>query len=111
MALCADRTPPRPLSGGGLGQVAQTPAGAGVKTIQLRIKNLPATEVAPAIRDAVALGRRHGARLFINDYWQQAIEAGAWGVHLGQEDMETADLAAIQAAGCVLASPPTATSS
>jgi hydroxymethylpyrimidine kinase/phosphomethylpyrimidine kinase/thiamine-phosphate diphosphorylase len=31
--------------------------------------------VAPAIRDAVALGRRHGARLFINDYWQQAIEA------------------------------------
>ncbi|MCR6553246.1 bifunctional hydroxymethylpyrimidine kinase/phosphomethylpyrimidine kinase, partial [Aeromonas sp. CPF2-S1] len=63
--------------------------GAGVKTIQLRIKNLPATEVAPAIRDAVALGRRHGARLFINDHWQQAIEAGAWGVHLGQEDMET----------------------
>ncbi|WP_368163589.1 thiamine phosphate synthase [Aeromonas sp. R6-2] len=73
--------------------------GQGVKTIQLRIKNLPAAQVAPAIRDAVALGRRHGARLFINDYWQQAIEAGAWGVHLGQEDMETADLAAIQAAG------------
>ncbi|HEH9399603.1 TPA: thiamine phosphate synthase [Aeromonas sobria] len=73
--------------------------GQGVKTIQLRIKNLPAAEVAPAIRDAVALGRRYGARLFINDYWQQAIEAGAWGVHLGQEDMETADLAAIQAAG------------
>ncbi|TND57199.1 thiamine phosphate synthase [Aeromonas dhakensis] len=73
--------------------------GAGVKTIQLRIKDLPAAQVAPAIFDAVALGRRHGARLFINDYWQQAIEAGAWGVHLGQEDMETADLAAIQAAG------------
>ncbi|MGL5179965.1 MAG: thiamine phosphate synthase, partial [Aeromonas veronii] len=73
--------------------------GQGVKTIQLRIKDLPAAQVAPAIRDAVELGRRHGARLFINDYWQQAIEAGAWGVHLGQEDMETADLAAIQAAG------------
>ncbi|ELM3615366.1 thiamine phosphate synthase [Aeromonas sobria] len=72
--------------------------GQGVKTIQLRIKNLPAAQVAPAIRDAVELGRRYGARLFINDYWQQAIEAGAWGVHLGQEDMETADLAAIQAA-------------
>uniref|UniRef100_UPI00111A8B4F bifunctional hydroxymethylpyrimidine kinase/phosphomethylpyrimidine kinase n=1 Tax=Aeromonas sobria TaxID=646 RepID=UPI00111A8B4F len=57
--------------------------GQGVKTIQLRIKNLPAAQVAPAIRDAVALGRRYGARLFINDYWQQAIEAGAWGVHLG----------------------------
>ena len=73
--------------------------GQGVKTIQLRIKDLPAAEVAPAIRDAVALGRRHGVRLFINDYWQQAIAAGAYGVHLGQEDMETADLAAIQAAG------------
>ncbi|HDZ8911548.1 TPA: thiamine phosphate synthase, partial [Aeromonas dhakensis] len=73
--------------------------GAGVKTIQLRIKDLPAAQVAPAIAEAVALGRRYGARLFINDHWQQAIEAGAWGVHLGQEDMETADLAAIQAAG------------
>jgi hydroxymethylpyrimidine kinase/phosphomethylpyrimidine kinase/thiamine-phosphate diphosphorylase len=73
--------------------------GAGVKTIQLRIKNLPAAQVAPAIAEAVALGHRFGARLFINDYWQQAIAAGAYGVHLGQEDMETADLAAIQAAG------------
>lgn len=71
----------------------------GVKTIQLRIKDLPAASVAPAIRTAVALGRQHRARLFINDYWQLAIEAGAYGVHLGQEDMETADLAAIQAAG------------
>jgi hydroxymethylpyrimidine kinase / phosphomethylpyrimidine kinase / thiamine-phosphate diphosphorylase len=71
----------------------------GVKTLQLRIKDLPAGEVMPAIARAVALGRQHQARLFINDYWQQAIEAGAYGVHLGQEDMETADLAAIQAAG------------
>lgn len=73
--------------------------GVGVKTLQLRIKNLPAAQVAPVIAEAVALGRRFGARLFINDYWQQAIAAGAYGVHLGQEDMETADLAAIQAAG------------
>lgn len=71
----------------------------GVKTIQLRIKDLPAGEVMPAIRTAVALGRQHRARLFINDHWQLAIEVGAYGVHLGQEDMETADLAAIQAAG------------
>ncbi|UBO74353.1 thiamine phosphate synthase [Aeromonas rivuli] len=72
---------------------------AGVKTLQLRIKDLPAEEVMPAIAAAVALGRRFGARLFINDYWQQAIAAGAYGVHLGQEDMGSADLAAIQAAG------------
>lgn len=72
---------------------------AGVKTLQLRIKDLPAEEVMPAIAEAVALGRQHRARLFINDYWQQAIAAGAYGVHLGQEDMGSADLAAIQAAG------------
>lgn len=72
---------------------------AGVKTLQLRIKDLSAEEVIPAIAAAVALGRRFGARLFINDYWQQAIAAGAYGVHLGQEDMGSADLAAIQAAG------------
>lgn len=73
--------------------------GLGVKTIQLRIKNLPDADVAPVIAEAVALGRHFGARLFINDYWQQAIEAGAYGVHLGQEDMQRADLAAIEAAG------------
>ncbi|MCI4039009.1 thiamine phosphate synthase, partial [Klebsiella pneumoniae] len=38
-------------------------------------------------------------QLFINDHWREAIEAGAYGVHLGQEDMDTADLAAIAAAG------------
>ncbi|MCE9944239.1 thiamine phosphate synthase [Aeromonas rivipollensis] len=72
---------------------------AGVRTLQLRIKDLSAEEVMPAIAAAVALGRRFGARLFINDHWQQAIAAGAYGVHLGQEDMGSADLAAIQAAG------------
>jgi hydroxymethylpyrimidine kinase/phosphomethylpyrimidine kinase/thiamine-phosphate diphosphorylase len=72
---------------------------AGVKTLQLRIKDLSADAVMPAIAAAVALGRRFGARLFINDHWQQAIAAGAYGVHLGQEDMESADLAAIRAAG------------
>ena len=41
MALRADRTQPRPLSSGGFGQVAAPPAGAGVKTIQLRIRICP----------------------------------------------------------------------
>jgi thiamine-phosphate pyrophosphorylase len=39
------------------------------------------------------------ALLFINDHWQAAIDAGAYGVHLGQEDLDTADLAAIRRAG------------
>ena len=40
-----------------------------------------------------------GTRLFVNDHWQEAIRTGAYGVHLGQEDLETADLAAIAHAG------------
>ncbi|OZA41544.1 MAG: thiamine phosphate synthase [Polynucleobacter sp. 17-46-58] len=37
--------------------------------------------------------------LFINDYWQEAIEAGAYGIHLGQEDLDTADFDVIRNAG------------
>ncbi len=48
---------------------------------------------------AIELGKRYQARLFINDYWQLAVKHGAYGVHLGQEDLEAADLAAIQQAG------------
>jgi hydroxymethylpyrimidine kinase/phosphomethylpyrimidine kinase/thiamine-phosphate diphosphorylase len=71
----------------------------GVKTIQLRIKQQAPAVVEEQVRRAVALSRQHGARLFINDYWQLAIRCGAYGVHLGQEDLDTADLAAIRAAG------------
>ena len=40
-----------------------------------------------------------GALLFINDHWQAAIAAGAYGVHLGQEDMADAPIQTIRAAG------------
>lgn len=72
---------------------------AGVTTIQLRIKDLPDQQVEADIIAAIALGRQYDARLFINDYWRLAIKHGAYGVHLGQEDLDTADLAAIQRAG------------
>nr|WP_154325455.1 thiamine phosphate synthase [Pantoea sp. 201603H] len=72
---------------------------AGVRTIQLRIKDLPESEAEPAVAEAVALGKRYQARLFINDYWRLAIKYGAYGVHLGQEDLDTANLVAIRQAG------------
>ncbi|MFA3780287.1 thiamine phosphate synthase [Yersinia sp. 1652 StPb PI] len=72
---------------------------AGVTTIQLRIKELDDAQVEQDIAAAIALGKRYQARLFINDYWRLAIKHGAYGVHLGQEDLATADLAAIQQAG------------
>ncbi|MBJ7224085.1 MULTISPECIES: thiamine phosphate synthase [unclassified Brenneria] len=71
----------------------------GVKTIQLRIKDLPDEQVENDVIQAIALGRDYQARLFINDYWRLAVKHQAYGVHLGQEDLDTADLAAIKRAG------------
>ncbi len=72
---------------------------AGVKTLQLRIKDKQPEQVEQQIIDAIALGKKYNARLFINDYWQLAVKHGAYGVHLGQEDMEIADLPLIADAG------------
>ncbi|RPD93271.1 thiamine phosphate synthase [Candidatus Pantoea deserta] len=72
---------------------------AGVRTIQLRIKDRRDEDVEPAVAQAIALGKRYRARLFINDYWQLAIKHHAYGVHLGQEDLNDANLDAIREAG------------
>lgn len=72
---------------------------AGVRTLQLRIKDRRDSEVEDDVIAAITLGRRYHARLFINDYWQLAIKHQAYGVHLGQEDLETTDLSAIRQAG------------
>ncbi|EPD3254484.1 thiamine phosphate synthase [Cronobacter sakazakii] len=72
---------------------------AGVRTVQLRIKDKTDADVEIDIAAAIALGQRYHARLFINDYWRLAIKHQAYGVHLGQEDLQTADLDAIRNAG------------
>jgi thiamine-phosphate pyrophosphorylase len=71
----------------------------GIETVQLRIKDRPADEVRAEIAQALALCRTHGCDLIVNDYWQAAIDAGASYLHLGQEDLAAADLAAIRRAG------------
>ncbi|WP_175857614.1 thiamine phosphate synthase [Burkholderia anthina] len=72
----------------------------GARTVQLRVKDANPEALRREIVRAVAAGRRYpDARVFINDHWQIAVEEGAYGVHLGQEDLETADLAAIARAG------------
>ncbi|MFN7123526.1 MAG: thiamine phosphate synthase [Hydrogenophaga sp.] len=77
-------------------------ARAGVPTVQLRFKSGDASAVRAEIMATVAGVQGTGARLFINDHWQLAIEAGAYGVHLGQEDLQAmapAGLKAIKNAG------------
>jgi thiamine-phosphate pyrophosphorylase len=71
----------------------------GVRLAQLRIKNQPDATIRAEIKEAKALCERHGAKLVVNDYWQQAMDAGCDFIHLGQGDLATADLAAIRRAG------------
>lgn len=72
---------------------------AGVTTVQLRLKTEDPERLVPAIRHAIEIGRRYDAQVFINDHWVLAVELGAYGVHLGQDDLEGADLDAIARAG------------
>ncbi|MBB3973670.1 thiamine phosphate synthase [Hansschlegelia beijingensis] len=72
--------------------------GAGARLIQLRIKQKPQEALRAEIREALALCRAAGATLVVNDYWEIAIDEGAEFLHLGQEDLDGADLKAIRAA-------------
>lgn len=74
-------------------------ARSGVDSLQLRNKTLRGDALRDEIARSIAVAADAGVPLYINDYWQLAIELGAFGVHLGQEDLETADLEAIAAAG------------
>ncbi len=71
----------------------------GVNIIQLRIKTADQQLLSAEIAAAIALGKQYQAQVFINDHWQLALQLGAYGVHLGQEDLATADLAALRQAG------------
>jgi thiamine-phosphate pyrophosphorylase len=74
----------------------------GVGTIQLRAKNLGDADALAIVREGLAVTRGTPTKLVVNDYWRAAIEAEAKHLHLGQEDLADADLAAIRKAGLTL---------
>ncbi|WP_315775973.1 MULTISPECIES: thiamine phosphate synthase [unclassified Bradyrhizobium] len=74
----------------------------GVGTVQLRAKDLNDGEALQIVTDALAITKGTATRLIVNDYWRAAIVAGAAHVHLGQEDLAEADVAAIKEAGLTL---------
>ena len=74
----------------------------GIKLVQLRAKDLDDDTLRQEIRTARDLCRDAGATLIINDHWQIAIEEGCDYIHLGQEDLDTADIDAIRAANLKL---------
>jgi thiamine-phosphate pyrophosphorylase len=70
-----------------------------VPTVQLRFKSYDPNAIEQQVKAAVKAVHGSHTLLFINDHWQHAIDAGAYGVHLGQEDMSEAPLQTIRAAG------------
>lgn len=73
--------------------------GAGAKLIQLRMKDASDFDVRRDVERAKSFCEAAGAQLIVNDYWQAAIEAGCDYIHLGQGDLDTADMKAIRKAG------------
>ncbi|MCZ4260774.1 thiamine phosphate synthase [Limimaricola sp. G21655-S1] len=71
----------------------------GVKLVQLRLKDRADTEIRAQLARGRDLCAAHGARLVVNDHWRAAIDLGCDWLHLGQEDLDTADLPAIRRAG------------
>ncbi|WP_304617395.1 thiamine phosphate synthase [Paracoccus sp. (in: a-proteobacteria)] len=71
----------------------------GVRLVQLRLKDRAPNDLRDQIRRGLALARAHDAALVVNDHWQVAIDEGAEWLHLGQEDLDEADLPAIRRAG------------
>lgn len=74
----------------------------GVKTVQLRVKDLSREQIRREIAAAKDLCDKVGAQLIVNDYWAEAIDLGCDYIHLGQEDLVSADLKAIRRAGLKL---------
>lgn len=73
--------------------------GAGARFIQLRLKDMEEEALRTEIRQGHAYAKQHGVCLVLNDYWQIALDEGIDYIHLGQEDLDTADLAAIRKGG------------
>ena len=109
VALGAQRLQPfAPLSHPALGVYAVVDSAAwvrrvlaaGIRTVQLRIKDPAEPTLATQIQASIAAASAvPGAQLFINDHWPLAVQYGAYGVHLGQEDLDTVDLDALRQAG------------
>lgn len=64
----------------------------GIKLVQLRIKSMPEAELRQQITTALALTKKTNCQLVLNDHWQLAIELGCDFIHLGQEDLDDADI-------------------
>ena len=65
---------------------------AGVKIVQLRMKDAPRADVVAVARELRKVTLGTATRLIVNDDPAAAAEAGADGVHVGQTDMPVAEV-------------------
>ncbi|MGQ7847237.1 thiamine phosphate synthase [Granulosicoccus sp. 3-233] len=72
---------------------------AGVRCVQLRMKDTSEKDCRRQIREARELCEKTGATLILNDYWRLALDEGCRAVHLGQEDLQTAEIDTLRRAG------------
>jgi thiamine-phosphate pyrophosphorylase len=71
----------------------------GVKLVQLRVKDKPDAQIREQVVAAKSLCARAAACLVVNDYWRIALDEGCDFVHLGQSDLDEADVPALRRAG------------
>jgi thiamine-phosphate pyrophosphorylase len=87
--VCGAGASPRGLE---LPDLIRGAVAGGVDVVQLRDKHLPDDELVAVANAARALCERLGALLIVNDRPLVAREAGADGVHVGQDDMAVAEV-------------------
>jgi thiamine-phosphate pyrophosphorylase len=71
----------------------------GARLIQLRVKERAQADIRAQTRAALAFCAQIGAQLIVNDYWEIAIDEGADFIHLGQGDLDGADMKRIRERG------------
>jgi thiamine-phosphate pyrophosphorylase/hydroxymethylpyrimidine kinase/phosphomethylpyrimidine kinase/thiamine-phosphate diphosphorylase len=72
----------------------------GITTAQLRTKDaFVGQALEDEVKEAIEISKAYNARFFLNDFWELAIKYNAYGIHLGQEDIQEADVQAIFDAG------------
>jgi len=72
----------------------------GITTAQLRTKDkFSGQELEDEVIEAINISKEYNARFFLNDFWELGIKHKTYGIHLGQEDIQEADVQAILDAG------------
>lgn len=67
-------------------KVAAALLSGGADIIQLRAKGIPLETIAAAARKIIPLCKAAGVPFILNDHPEMAVELGADGVHIGQDD-------------------------